>query len=529
MTLVKGPCAGRSRRSSRTGRYRIEIDPAGQAPHVIKPASPLPPIKGPMQIEGAAWKRSGAFVAVDGSGTIEDKGMQTCPVLSPASTAPMCATTNPGFALVDTAGVEISGLEIHRFCIGVLIHRSSGNTIPRNRIVGNRGGAGVMLTGDDGAGNPTATTTLHNRVLRNEFLDNGDGLELTRGAAFNLIAGNVFRATIDAQEPSQGIEILLGHDNVLVQNRFEGYSDGIQINGGHRNYVGANTFTNNALGLSLSGSGNLIEGNTVFGNAVGVAVRPAAAMTVARITRNSIYGNGLPIERCWSGGSCDPKLRKGGIVFGVPAGEHASYVGKRGGGVIVDPAKLAKICPDGAPDCQGAPNGGIARAGARQRAPERNAVDGAGPSPGGALVTLQRRVFANHQRAGGAEGEIFLGEVVTTTDAGGRAQFTIVDSVPGGAPVTYTATVTSSDGATSEFSQPLGLQVSAHRCSRPSASFASPRRPWRRSTSWARSGASSACRAMPCARRECARRSRASRRSSPPISRRSSRSSPIWC
>ena len=52
-----------------------------------------------------------------------------------------------------------------------------------------------MLTGDDAAGNPTATTTLHNRVLRNEFLDNGDGLELTRGAAFNLIAGNVFRAT----------------------------------------------------------------------------------------------------------------------------------------------------------------------------------------------------------------------------------------------------------------------------------------------------------------------------------------------
>jgi hypothetical protein len=29
-------------------------------------------------------------------------------------------------------------------------------------------------------------------------------------------------------------------------------------------------------------------------------------MTMARITRNSIYDNGQAIERCWTGGSCDP-------------------------------------------------------------------------------------------------------------------------------------------------------------------------------------------------------------------------------
>src|SRR5260370_42026593 len=60
---------------------------------------------------------------------------------------------------------------------GYLLHRSSGHVIHDNRIIGNRGGAGVMLTGDDGSGNPTATTTLHNKVIRNEFVDNGDGLE----------------------------------------------------------------------------------------------------------------------------------------------------------------------------------------------------------------------------------------------------------------------------------------------------------------------------------------------------------------
>ena len=437
------------------GSYRIEVDPAGPPPYTIELVAPLPPIKGPVQIEGAAWKRSGHLVAIDGSGYIADKGLQTCPGAVPGQYgANVRTTTDPGLTLVDTQGVEISGLEIRNFCIGVLIHRSSGNTIRDNRIVGNRGGAGVMLTGDDGNGNPTTGTTQHNKVMRNEFVDNGDGLELTRGAAFNLIADNIFRATADAQEPSQGIEILLGHDNVVVNNHFEGYSDGIQVNGGHRNYIGANTFTNNALGLSLSGSGNIIEGNRIFGNAVGVAVRPAAAMTVARITRNSIHHNGLPIERCWSGGSCDPKLRRGGIVLGVPSGEHASYVGKRGGGVAVDPAKLAKICPGGAPACQGPPNGGIAapvldsaRHIARQLMVE-------GHLEATSLSRFTVELFANS--LDGTEGDVFLGAVAAATDASGHAKFSLtmrgMPLMPG---MTFTATATSSDGATSEFSQPL--------------------------------------------------------------------------
>src|SRR5258708_2759650 len=43
------------RNNAAPGRYRIEIDPAGPPPYVIKPASALPAIKGPVQIEGMAW------------------------------------------------------------------------------------------------------------------------------------------------------------------------------------------------------------------------------------------------------------------------------------------------------------------------------------------------------------------------------------------------------------------------------------------------------------------------------------------
>src|SRR5499425_814310 len=88
-------------------------------------------------------------------------------------------------------------------------------------------------------------------------------------STFNLVADNVFRSTDANPEPSQGIEILLGNDNTVVSNRFEGYSDGLQINWGHRNYIAANIFTNNSFGLSLSGAGNIIAGNVISGNAVG--------------------------------------------------------------------------------------------------------------------------------------------------------------------------------------------------------------------------------------------------------------------
>ncbi|MFP3334437.1 NosD domain-containing protein, partial [Pseudomonas sp. SIMBA_064] len=106
----------------------------------------------------------------------------------------------------------------------------------------------------------------NNKVLRNQLIDNGDGLELTRGAAFNLVADNLFRSTAANPEPSQGIEILLGNDNSVVRNRFENYSDGLQINWGNRNYLGANTFSGNSIGVSVTGEGNMLDGNLIHGN-----------------------------------------------------------------------------------------------------------------------------------------------------------------------------------------------------------------------------------------------------------------------
>jgi 3-dehydroshikimate dehydratase len=164
------------------GRYRIELGAVGNGPYLIKPVRELPPILGPVVIENRDWKRNGTYVSIDGSGYVTGSGSRACPGANPGQFGTNVRTaTNPGLILRDTQGVVIQGIEVRHFCIGILINRASGSLIQDNRIVGNKGGAGILLTGDDGSGGSTDTTTVHNKILRNHFENNGDAMELTRG------------------------------------------------------------------------------------------------------------------------------------------------------------------------------------------------------------------------------------------------------------------------------------------------------------------------------------------------------------
>lgn len=450
------------------GSHTIAIDAVGKAPYVITVKSPLPPVKGPVTIAGSDWSRNGTYVAIDGAGYIGQEP-HACPgAVAGQFGANVRTTTSPGLVLRDTQGVDISGVEIRNFCIGVLINRASGNVIHDNRIVGNHGGAGIMITGDDGKGNSTATTTVHNKILRNEFINNGDAMEMTRGAAFNLIADN--RVTTDAsnEEPSQGIEILWGNDNFVVRNHFSGYSDGVQLNWGNRNYIAANTFTGISSAVTLSGTGNIVDGNIMTGNRVAVSVRPQGSPNadgtpginrisgpaLNRITGNSMWNNGKDIKRCFAGGACLPQ-HKGAIVFGVPGLEHAVFSGNRGGGVESDPAKLEKICADGVTgNCEPMPNH-------NQPAPQLLSARRAGDEVRvsgrftGQANTLSRiELFANSDRRSD-EAEQYLGFVSAPVDGNGNGNFSFV--VDGRHVANFTATVTTVDGATSMLSKPLAL------------------------------------------------------------------------
>src|SRR5262249_47169101 len=103
-------------------------------------------------------------------------------------------------------------------------------------------------------------------------------------------------------------------------------------------------------------------------------------------------------------------------------GEPDWYAGRRGGGVAPPPGSLAKICPDGAPNCQAPPNGGLAAPTLERARKSANGLTVQGALRGKPLSRFTVEVFGN-RAAGSGEGEIFLGDVVTTPDAEGKGNF----------------------------------------------------------------------------------------------------------
>jgi 3-dehydroshikimate dehydratase len=456
------------------GHYRIELSAIGKGPYVIKTKSELPPIKGPVVIENVDFERNGTYVAIDGVEYVGGNAdPQDCPGAVPGQYGTnVRTTTKPGLILRDTQGVELRGLEVRNFCIGVLINRASGSLIHDNRIVHNTGGTGIMMTGDDGKGNSTATTTVHNKILRNRFIDNGDALEATRGAAFNLIADNFITSSDkNNKEPSQGLEILWGNDNTIVHNHWENLSDGVQLNWGNRNYISGNTFTGLSSAVTLSGSGNIVSGNIMRGNRVAVSVRPQAAPgpdgtpgknrvlgpAINTISANVMVDNGKDIKRCFAGGACLPD-QFGAIVFNVPGLEHGKFIGNRGGGVESDVSKLETVCAlDGnVAGCEPSPNHG-------QAAPKllstlsgsKGAVGVKGEFVGEPNTLYRVELFAN-SKPNQTEAERYIGFIQVPVDAQGKGAFVYqVESADAAGAANFTATVTTSDGATSPLSAPL--------------------------------------------------------------------------
>ena len=71
-------------------------------------------------------------------------------------------------------------------------------------------------------------------------------------------------------------------------------------------------------------------------------------------------------------------------------------------------------------------------------------------------IPASTRASGNRDKGSG-EGETFLGEAAVTTDADGVGAFALTVDAPGAMPASFTATVTSSEGVTSEFSAPIAL------------------------------------------------------------------------
>ena len=434
------------------GGNTIRILAIGLAPRVIKLDSLLPPIVGPVVIEGAQGRPAGTAgpaVAIDGSNFVNGDDVSFCPGLTSGFGPNVRTVSNPGLSVVDSGNVRITNLEIRSFCIGILSLRSHDNRFDHNLIHNMSGGAGIMVTGDagDAAGSPTSGLSVNNVIEFNTIYDTGDGMECTRGTANTTFRGNVaYETGRTTVPPSQGIECAGAADRIyIVGNSFTGYSDGLQMNAMTNGVIAGNTISRTTYGITWSGSGTVI-GNTITGNRMGVGPSGSAKVT---ITQNSIHDNGhaeIISQAGAAGGTMNlasPALL--GIDFAVNG---------------VSPNDIAG-CADGLPDCA---------------APQNFPVLGAGSSWGSAGVTLngvlQTRpngpykieFFASHtlNASGIAEGEVYLGSMVVTTDATGTASFTFT-STPnplgdGSAIGFFTATATNlATGATSEFSAPVAL------------------------------------------------------------------------
>ncbi|MBK5647843.1 MAG: 3-dehydroshikimate dehydratase, partial [Acinetobacter sp.] len=142
--------------------------------------------------------------------------------------------------------------------------------------------------------------------------------------------------------------------------------------------------------------------------------------------------------------------RLGAIVFAVPALEHAGFVGSRGGGVVIEAAKLQKTCTQSNEQgCNAIPNQNIL-------APRLSY------NKGQVTATVQGQpnqryhveFFANLQ-ANGQEAEQYLGAQVVKTNAQGQGQ-TTWKTLSGAASVT--ANVTDHLGATSELSPAVHIK-----------------------------------------------------------------------
>jgi len=443
---------------------RIEI----QGPLLVKLARVLPPIHGPVVIAGVgpAEERTEpgirgslpktAAAIIDGSAMVDMSTTASCPAEDGKGDGPnVRSLQKPILAVVDSGGVEITGLEIRNACIGVMLLRSRDNRIHHNIIHDMVGAAGVLITGDagDAAGSATAGRSIDNLVESNVIYDTGDGAECTRGSSRLTFRGNLFyQSSPDTVSPrSQGVECAnTGNDDIrFIGNVFRGYSDGLQLNRATRVLVEGNTITDSTYGITASGTA-IIRGNTIRGNRMGIG--PAATAHVT-ITQNRIFDNGKPILalRTSAGGTTDPASP---ALLGIDVGVDG-----------VTPNDNGDKCADKLPDCDTVQNYPVLSADSSWSADGKITLRGELSSRPNVPYTLEFFASEKPNAAGHAEGQFYMGTEMVTTDATGRAAFAFRPRTGDplgdhGSRAVFTATATSTEGRTSEFSKGLPLSRS---------------------------------------------------------------------
>ena len=449
------------------GPHVIEIDLPAGGPNVIMPAGHfLPPLKGPVVVR----TRGQAPVVLDGSRLVKPRTPADCP----GATFAYNASTNQwqssrimgtgpnvrgyygaGLAVHDTGDVEISGLEIRNFCTGVAVVRSHNVRLHDLKISDSHGTAGVIFTGDDGEA--MATTLSYGNVLMNSVLmDNGDGVEFTRGARDSILQGNTIGLTQALPADGQGnaVEFAQAGDGIAVMgNTFTKYVQPAVTISGSKHTIRDNQFIDNdGPGMRANAANLLVFGNT-FRNNGGDALSISGAGS--RVVDNVFTANR---GRAIVVGSAGITLSRNAVFdnahLGIDVAAPAAGGGRGGNTPAADaqPLVLPEV-PTIESSSRWDATGLVVNGSVRGKAGHRLAVQ-----------VFMSRAADRHQgdERGWGEGQMYVGTAVATPDATGRGTFTLMVRVPdifgdGYASGFVTATVTDSAGSTSKFSRTLAL------------------------------------------------------------------------
>jgi len=388
----------------------------GAGVHTIAPASALPALNGPVFLDGYTQLGSSPNtldVGNDAVLTIELEGF--------------AAGAVDGLVLqAGASGSTVRGLVINRF--------RSGSADVAGIFLD--GATGVTVEGNFVGTDPFGTVAAPNYFGINVLSSPGNILGGAAPASRNLISGNANSGVRITSSASQ--------DNVVRGNYIGVDRSGTLALGNGNQGLRVDSAAFNMVGGPLAGEGNVISANAAEG---------------VRLS----FATGAVVEGNWVGTDALGNAVLGNFLGGVQIFNAAgmtvtanTIAGNGGLGIDLDPDGVSPTDGVTANDL-GDPDSG---ANDLQNYPVLSSAvgDGAALTVEGTLnsepdLAYTLEFYANEacDESGHGEGEEFLGEWDVATDGSGDANFAaMVDPVTDGTVIT--ATATSEDGSTSEFS-----------------------------------------------------------------------------
>lgn len=414
----------------------IEFDINAAGVQTITVLTALPDITTPVVIDG--YSQDGASA-------------NTLPLASGSNAVILIALDGvdksfPGLSFVSgSTGSTVRGLSLQRFYAGIAASAVASVSVAGNFV-------GLDASGTVAAGNTVGVllgeVSSANQVggippaLRNVIGGNVNGVEMSSGAADNLVSGNLIGTAKDgatALGNNYGVMINGSDDNVVLDNVIAG-NTGISGSAGVliRGNSSGNAIVGNFIGTSANGLGSLPNGHGIFLTSTLLTGTPTGTIIGTAAEPNTIANN----------------LSDGVAIEGdLSVGHTIRYnVFRNNGGLAIDLTNNGLTANDPMDEDFGSnllQNFPVITSAVQ--APDNSVtLMGTLNSMASTQFALQFHYTVTCDPSGFGEGE-HVADANVTTDASGNAAFTVnIPFLPSGGNVT--ATATAPDGNTSEFS-----------------------------------------------------------------------------